>query len=86
MRIWEDLKIWSERASRQVGNGSKFQASALSTTSLEWTRFLPRSSGISFIFEDAREGEIPNQIGGQTDGDTQLYDKRYKRKARQVIC
>ena len=64
MRIWEDLKIWSERASRQVGNGSKFQASALTTTSLECTRFLPRSSGIFFIFEDARDGEIPNLRGG----------------------
>ena len=40
------MKIWSELASRQVGSGSKFQASALKTTSLEWTRFLPRSSGI----------------------------------------
>ena len=60
LRIWEDLKIWSERASRQVGNGSKFQASAFTTTSLECTRFLSRSSGIFFIFEDARDGEIPN--------------------------
>ena len=75
MRIWEDLKIWSERASRQVGNGSKFQASALTTTSFEWTRFLPRSSGTFFIFEDARDGEIPNlRRGGLLFGeDLSIY-------------